>query len=427
MGDSLHHELKTPLKALLGYSEILIEELTDLGELGLANDAKKIRLSGKKLLGVIDAIPHEVASGEINAGQFNEFEIEVASETGNILVVDDVLENRELLQRFLLRQGHSVTLAEDGFAALELAKAADVILLDVQMPGLNGQEVLQRLKGDETTKDIPVLMVSALDDLDVVVRCILDGAIDYLAKPYNPILLKARIGACLENKRLRDKERAYLEQLTDERERSETLLLNILPPNIAARLKDGEEPIVDSVGDVTVLFADIVGFTPLSATVPATKMIEYLDAIFTEFDRLAGVYGLQKLKTVGDCYEVVGGMPPASHNPVDKVADFGLALIESLNHLNAQLGTDFHARVGLNLGPVIAGVLGKKKLMYDVWGDAVNVAQRMEAHGVPDRVMVSEAVRLKLEETFDFEARMEIDIKGKGIMPTSLLIGRKGG
>ena len=186
---------------------------------------------------------------------------------GSVLVVDDNEVNRDLLARRLQRQGHVVTVAEDGLQALEMLRRDpfDLVLLDIMMPQMNGYQVLENLKADEKLRHIPVIMISAVDDIDSVVRCIELGAEDYLSKPFNPVLLRARISACLEKKRLRDKEQAYLLELGLEKEKSERLLLNILPKAIAQRLKHGESTIADSFAEVTVMFADLVGFTKLSA------------------------------------------------------------------------------------------------------------------------------------------------------------------
>src|SRR5262249_39706742 len=162
---------------------------------------------------------------------------------------------RDLLSRRLLRDGRLARTAEDGPAALAALAAEDfdLVLLDLMMPGMSGFEVLCRLKADERARHIPVIMISALDELDSTVRCIEAGAEDYLPKPFNPVLLRARIGACLEKKRLRDREQAMLDELRAEKERSEALLLNILPRKIIERMRRGETVIADHVADATIL------------------------------------------------------------------------------------------------------------------------------------------------------------------------------
>ena len=186
-----------------------------------------------------------------------------AVQPSRILVVDDNASNRDLLSRRLKRQGHTVLQAEDGTIALALVEREplDLVLLDLMMPGISGYDVLTSLKSDARTWDIPVIMISALSELDSIVRCIEAGADDYLAKPFDPTLLRARVGSSLEKKHLRDREREMVEALRVEKERSEQLLLNILPKAIVARLNSGETLIADQLSNVTILFSDLVGFT----------------------------------------------------------------------------------------------------------------------------------------------------------------------
>jgi DNA-binding response OmpR family regulator len=186
-------------------------------------------------------------------------------ETGRILVVDDIATNRDLLSRRLAQDGHRVSTADGGREALAKLEAQDfdLVLLDLMMPDVNGFEVLGRLKASSRLRDIPVIMISALDEVDSVIRCIEAGAEDYLPKPFNPVLLRARINACLERKSLRDRERRHLARIEDEKERHENLLLNVLPKPVVGRLNSGETLIADRFDDVTVLFSDLVGFTEM--------------------------------------------------------------------------------------------------------------------------------------------------------------------
>src|SRR5919202_1406923 len=203
-------------------------------------------------------------------------------EQGRVLVVDDNEMNRDLLARRVRRQGHMVTVADDGVTALELMRTEpfDLVLLDIMMPKMNGYQVLEHLKADPNLRHIPVIVISALDDINSVVECIELGAEDYLAKPFNAVLLAARITNSLEKKRLRDQEQFYLEQLHAEKERSEQLLLNILPKPIVEQLKQGEHNIIaDSFAKATVLFADIVDFTRLSTHHSPTEIVILLNKI----------------------------------------------------------------------------------------------------------------------------------------------------
>jgi adenylate cyclase len=350
-------------------------------------------------------------------------------EHGSVLVVDDNQINRDLLSRRVRQQGHSATLAENGRQALELLRAQpfDLILLDIMMPEMNGYEVLAELKDDPALRHLPVIMISALDDLESVVRCIELGADDYLSKPFNPVLLRARIAATLEKKRLRDKEQAYLQQLVAEQEKSERLLLNVLPQRIAERLKSGQQVIADSYPDVTVLFADIVDFTPLSAQVAPADVVAILNRVFSTFDQLAERYGLEKIKTLGDSYMLAGGLPDPRPDHAEAVAEMALAMRREAARIVAPGHGPVRLRIGLHSGPVVAGVIGIRKFIYDLWGDAVNTASRMESQGLPDCIQVTEPTYERLRDRYCFSPRGPLEVKGKGAMMTYMLTGRRPG
>ena len=216
---------------------------------------------------------------------------------------------------------------------------------------------------------------------------------------------------------------AQTRTIEKQRDENQQLLLNILPEPIADRLKSGETTIADSFASVSVIFADLVGFTPYAAARPANQVVETLGYIFTEFDEAAEKLGLEKIKTIGDAYMAVAGLPIRSEDHAAAVARFGLAMLDIIHRFNEDNGTDFNVRVGINSGPVLAGVIGKHKFVYDLWGDTVNVASRMESHGVPGTVHISKSTwdALRFEGGFEAEERGEIEIKGRGTMPTFLL------
>jgi adenylate cyclase len=292
------------------------------------------------------------------------------------------------------------------------------------MPGMSGFEVLRRLKAVERTSHIPVIVISALDELDSVVRCIEAGAEDYLTKPFNPILLGARVGASLEKKWLRDREKKFIADLEQEKRRSEALLLNILPQKIVDRIRDGEKVIADRILEATILFCDLVGFTTLSQELPADRLIDFLSKIFSAFDRLAAEHGVEKIKTIGDAYMVVAGIPEAQSDHAVRIATLGLHMIHAVDTIAKATDLKLRARIGIHTGPVVAGVIGTHKFAYDVWGDTVNTASRMESHSLPGRVQVSAATRLALGDRFNFERRGIIEVKGKGMMETFFLNDR---
>lgn len=212
-------------------------------------------------------------------------------------------------------------------------------------------------------------------------------------------------------------------RLQAEQAKSERLLLNILPSSVAERLKIDEGTLADDFAEVSVLFADLVGFTELSSRLSPADLVELLNTIFSEFDRLAEKNGLEKIKTVGDAYMVVAGLPePHQKEPSLAMAKMALDMLAAITQLNQQyLNDNLQIRIGIHAGPVVAGVIGIKKFAYDLWGDTVNIASRMESHSLPGRIQVSETVYQRLKNHYQFSPRGHIPIKGKGEMQTYLL------
>ena len=218
--------------------------------------------------------------------------------------------------------------------------------------------------------------------------------------------------------------KAWQEALHYEQEQAERLLLNILPKLIAQRLKQLESTIADNFEEVTVLFADIVGFTELSARFPPAQVVELLNRIFSAFDELSDYYGLEKIKTIGDAYMVVGGLPTPRPDHAEAIANMALDMQRVITKFNDQNNQTLSIRIGINTGPVVAGVIGIKKFSYDLWGDTVNIASRMESQGLPDKIQVTEFTYKKLQDNYLFEERGTIQVKGKGKMTTYFLKGK---
>ncbi len=229
------------------------------------------------------------------------------------------------------------------------------------------------------------------------------------------------------NLELKERVEQRTQELAVAHQRSENLLLNILPSPIAERLKKGESMIADNFNEVTVLFADIVGFTPMSARLTPVRVVEILDDVFSAFDTIAQKYKLEKIKTIGDCYMLVGGVPEFQPNHAELVAQAALEMIEALFQVSQKLDAPLKARMGLHTGAVVAGVIGRQKFIYDLWGDTVNTASRMESHGAGNRIHCTEAIYTLLKNHFAFEPRGEIEIKGKGPMSTYFLTGKRNG
>jgi adenylate cyclase len=213
--------------------------------------------------------------------------------------------------------------------------------------------------------------------------------------------------------------------LRAEQEKSERLLLNILPEMIADRLKQGDSNIADGFAEVTILFADIVGFTEISARTSPQELVELLNKIFSAFDRLSEQYGLEKIKTIGDNYMVAGGLPMPCTNHAESIAEMALEMQQEIMKLSGECDKPLNIRIGINTGPVVAGVIGTKKFIYDLWGDAVNTASRMESQGISGKIQVSDSTYQLLCDRYLLEKRGTINVKGKGDMTTYLLIGRK--
>jgi class 3 adenylate cyclase/putative methionine-R-sulfoxide reductase with GAF domain len=207
--------------------------------------------------------------------------------------------------------------------------------------------------------------------------------------------------------------------------RSERLLLNILPLSVVERLKRGDQTIAERYDEVTVLFADLVDFTRWSAQVPPEHVVEILGQVFTEFDALTERHGLEKIKTIGDAYMAVAGLPSPHPDHREIMATMALQMLQGIHRLNQVLGTSLDVRIGLHSGPVIAGIIGTRKFAYDLWGDTVNVASRLESHGVAGHIHVAEATWLALRDHFTFEPRGEVEIKSIGRVKTWLLTGRR--
>jgi class 3 adenylate cyclase len=208
-----------------------------------------------------------------------------------------------------------------------------------------------------------------------------------------------------------------------EQAKSERLLLNVLPAPVAARLKQQEGIIADAHEDVTVLFADIVGFTPLSERLTAPDLVALLDRVFARWDQLAARHGVEKIKTIGDAYMVAGGIPTPREDHAEAIAEMALAMQAEAARLVIETGLPLQMRIGIDTGPVVAGVIGRAKFIYDLWGDTVNTASRMELHAQPGTIQVTARTYDRLRERYELQPCGTIDVKGKGRMSPYLLIG----
>jgi adenylate cyclase len=355
-------------------------------------------------------------------------------EKAKVLLVDDSRLIRMGLRRSLVEIGLTdITEAGDGREAIEtlVREHFDLMLLDMEMPEMNGMEVLAVLRDTPHHPWPPVIVISGGTSLEDAVRCIELGAEDYLSKPFNPVLLRARVKTSVERKRLRDQEALRMRQLkrqhealASEQAKTEQLLLNILPRKIAQRLKAGEEHIADAFPNVSVLFADMVGFTAMSRTMTASALVEVLGDLFSRFDLITEKHGLEKIKTIGDCYMLAGGVPEPMDDHAHAVIDAAVEFCTALEEMRERTGGALRMRIGVHSGPIVAGVIGLRKFTYDLWGDTVNVASRMESTGEPGRIHVSVNTANLIRNNFQLESRGSIEVKSLGQVETFFVNGR---
>jgi adenylate cyclase len=442
----LGRDRRTPLNAIIGYAELCLDEAKSTQHGELIKDLEKILKAAQNLhiLFESEAYPEQMdmvsSAGDFGSpsddklGAVGQSPLPVSASNdfgmsapqlpnARLLAVDDDDMNRDMLVRRLQKLGYTVAEAATGRGALTQLKEHnyDLVLLDILMPDLDGFQTLEFMKADPRLRHIPVIMLTALDDVESNVRCLEAGAEDYVPKPFNPVILRARISASLEKKRLRDQERALLDQLQIERAKAERLLQNVLPKAIAERLKAGQRTIVDSFIDATVLFADIVGFTRIASKQSPHRTVQLLNEIFSGFDRIVEQFELEKIKTIGDAYMLVSGVPSIRNDHAEACANAAFEMLEAVRVFNRRHQLEWSIRIGMNSGPVVAGIIGTRKFSYDLWGDTVNIASRMESHGQPGKIQISEITMKLLGDKFEFLPQGNIDIKSSVPMPTYLL------
>jgi class 3 adenylate cyclase len=401
----IRHDLRSPINGIIGYSEMVLEDFADDLTASARHDIDAVLGEVRGLLTAIDTLfdtrdASEDAPDIAEVTALAEGLERALSQTqeareafaGTILVIDDEAVNREILIRQLERKGHSVravSSAQETFAALA-EERFDLALLDILMPDVNGIEILQRIKHEAAWREMPVVMVSGLKESGAIARCISIGAEDYLPKPIDPVLLHARVEACLERARWRAREVEFTNRIQYEKDRADTLLHAMLPAPVIHRLNAGETQIADRFGSATILFADIVDFTPLVARMDAGDLVEALSRLFSSFDELATRHGIEKIKTIGDAYMAASGIPAPREDHATAVVDFARDMIAAMADFGEE-HAPLQVRIGVHTGPVIAGVIGKKRSIYDVWGETVNLASRLESSGQAGLIQISEA------------------------------------
>lgn len=436
-------DLRTPINAVVGYCEMLLEGQAESGRDDLVPDVKRILSAARSLLAtsgdiVLVATQAPAAddspmserlqdSSELTRGVLARLStapsgatLDASGGQGSLLVVDDNPTNRDLLTRQLARHGYIVAAAGDGAEALDklAGRDFDLVLLDVIMPGMDGVETLHRLKADERLRDIPVIMLSSLDEVESAVRCIEAGAEEYITKPVQASLLKARISANLEVRDLRAREALYRKRIDADAETIEHLLLAAFPEDVAARVRRGESGIVDSHPNTTVLhcLADSSRFG--SAGVP--EFVGRLSEWFTEFATLADDRGLDACLGRRDGF-VAAAWKEDGEDPAIVAAGLALAFQAALEDAGQESVELF--RLGLHTGPTVGAVIGRDRPRYDLWGEGVQTAASLAAGAEPGRILVSPATSALLRNRFSLDVGRVIEIEGLGQMRPHVLSG----
>jgi DNA-binding response OmpR family regulator len=386
---TFRHDLRGHAAAIIGVCDLWQKKGATLPPVILA-ELQRVHEAASQIVSLLDRLSSLLSLSTagcspspllLEAQRYFE-QLSVARESGRLLVVDDNSLNREQLREVLVQHGHEVIEASDGCMALDLLaeRPVDLILLDVQMPRLSGFEVLERLKADSAWQHIPVIMISALDQLDNVVNCIARGAEDYLIRPCNELLLRARVGACLEKKRLRDREMMHIQRIDE-------LLHALFPDELVDELKETQTIRARRHDKVAVSFLDIVGFTAFcdAHRERPEEVIDLLQRQVLAFEETTRRHGVQKIKTIGDAFMTTAGLLRHADNPVLTLLRCAVDLVEA-----ARTGpAGWQVRIGIHVGPVVAGILGQSQYSFDLWGATVNLAARMESYGHPGTITLS--------------------------------------
>jgi len=445
---NLHYKVRMPINDVIGVSETLLENAAAQGRLDLIADLKKIQSAAEYVLSYINEI---IDFGKIDASlkksgaedserlslidsvmiSLRELAQDSAAitgyESGSILVVDDNGINRDLLSRYLERQGHAVQVAPNGRQALEMIAtgAFDLVLLDIAMPGLTGYEVLQNLKSSETWRDLPVIMISALDEMDLVVRCIELGAEDYLPKPFNPVLLRNRVGAFLERKRLRDikvEQQRKLHELNTALELRNRFIRQTFGSYLSDEIVDtilekGGLQIGGEKRCATILLADLRGFTSLSERLPAEDVVAMLNIYLETMTEIIQKYQGTIDEFIGDAILVIFGAPILRPDDPQRAVACAVEMqlaMTSVNERNRWAGyPEVALGVGLNTGEVVVGNIGsQKRIKYAVVGRAVNLTARIESYTVGGQIFISESTLNECGDILRLDSAMKVMPKG---------------
>ncbi len=391
-------DLRHDLRASLGIVKGFAEEILAAGELVQSEyfpDLKKIVRQSRDAVEQVDLLLPRESTADVRVEARptispppspNRGHVVLA---GRVLIVDDTAENRSLLVRQVMAISANIAPVEakGGEEALSLLAELDIdaVLLDLNMPGMNGYQVLERMKSKSATIQTPVIMISGVDFDQAALQAIGMGAEDFLQRPIDPRLLRARMGACLERKQLTDRGKSLLSKVRHQAREFDGLLRSILPDQVLLEMRNGRYP-PRRIDNVAVLFADLVGFTKFCRDADPELVIQPLQNLIERWEDIAQFFSIQKIKTIGDALMCASGLLKAEPNPVEICVRYGLELIRITREINPE----WDLRVGINVGPVVAGIVGRRQFLFDLWGDTVNTASRMESGGEKGRICLSE-------------------------------------
>ena len=408
-GSEARHDRRNIIGAIRGYTEMLLEEA----------DSSIPAALKRSLLLVLDAAKGEPLSD--TQGRNPAIPLPRSEEPGVILAVDDLPENRELVSRLLQKTGHTVITAESGEEALELldTMGVDVVLLDLVMPGIGGAEVLRQLKDNEQLRATPVVMISGQQDMDQIVGCIEAGADDYLLKPFNPVLLQARISAGIERKRWHDREELYRQQLERREQFIRATFGRYLSDDIVDEILERPEGLElgGDLREVTIMMSDIRGFTSLVEHLPPQQVVTLLNRYLGRMTDIILGFGGTIDEFLGDAVLAVFGAPSRNDDDPDRAVRCALAMQSAMTEVNSANREDglpeVQMALALNTGSVVAGNIGsERRSKYGFVGHAMNVTSRIEDVAGPGEILISQSTRNRLQGQYQFGASQALSVKG---------------
>jgi len=337
-----------------------------------------------------------------------------------ILIVDDDVFFRGLLRRILEHDGYrNICTLEDPTEAITAHRdsAFDLILLDLHMPQLSGTDVLQAIRNDSNQKPVAIIVLTGDEEPEARYDALEKGADDFLVKPPHKIEILSRIRNLLTTQH-------HFKQSQLQQQKYQQFIENILPRAILRGMQTGGSTYVEELGDASILFADLVGFSAVCARLDASIVVENLNRIFLAFDQLCDEHGVEKIKTIGDAYMVTGSLDASDPGQFDRMATFAIAMIDRLASLQNDLVYPFQLRVGIERGALIAGILKGRRSVFDVWGDTVNAANRLQAASSPGCITVSRHFANALTDKFRLENRGDLMLKGVGSTEALFLSAR---